>query len=250
MKFRLLLAASALPFSMIATAAHAQEQSPASEPSKPDEAAAEEESSGPFEIDAEVGVATDYRFRGISLSGKDAEVTGELSISHESGFYGTAWVSNVDLDDGVGDELEIDLSAGWSKDVGPINIDAGAVYYLYPKNGDFNYVELYASAGYAIGEGEIRVGFAYAPSQDNLGNQSNRYYYISGEMPIGKSPVSLHGRFGIEDGAFADNKKDWLIGTNIDLGGGFSATFDYVDTSHAFTPLGNSTLVGRVAFSF
>ena len=245
----MLAAAAVLPFSMIATAAQAQDQAATAEAPTAD-ASAEEEASGPWEIDAEVGVHSDYRFRGISLSGKDPEVTGELSISHESGFYGVAWASNVDLDDGKGDELEVDLTLGWSGDAGPINFDLGGIYYLYPGNSDFNYFELYASAGYAIGDGEIRAGFAFAPSQDNLGNTSNRYWFISGEMPIKDTPISVHGSFGIEDGAFADKKKDWLIGVSLDLGKGFTATLDYVDTSRAFTSLGKATVVGRLAFAF
>lgn len=248
MKLRLLAAAAVLPFSMIATAAQAQDQA-ATEASAADEAS-DDEASGPWEIDAEVGVHSDYRFRGISLSGKDPELTGELSVSHESGFYGVAWVSNVDLDDGKADEGELDLSLGWSGDAGPINFDVGGVYYLYPGNSDFNYFELYASAGYAIGDGEVRAGVAFAPSQDNIGNTSNRYYFVSGEMPIKDSPVTVHASFGIEDGAFADKKRDWLIGADIDLGKGFTATLDYVDTARAFTPLGKATFVGRLTFGF
>lgn len=249
MKFRLLAAAAVLPLSMIATGAHAQDAAPASQPQAV-EAADAEESTGPWEIDAEVGVHTDYRFRGISLSGKDPEVTGELSIGHESGFYGVAWVSNVDLDDGEADEAELDLSLGWSGDAGPINVDIGGVYYLYPGNSDFNYFELYASAGYAIGDGEIRAGVAFAPSQDNIGNTSNRYYYLSGEMPIKDSPVTLHASVGLEDGAFGDKKRDWLIGADLDLGKGFTATLDYVDTDRAFSSLGSPTFVGRLTFGF
>lgn len=250
MKIRLLAAAAALPFAMIATAAHAQDAAPASEPQSVDAAAAEDEPPATWELDAEVGLHSDYRFRGISLSGKDPEVTGELSISHKSGFYGVAWVSNVDLDDGKADEAEVDLSLGWSGDAGPVNLDVGGVYYLYPGNSDFNYFELYASAGYAIGEGEIRAGFAFAPSQDNIGNTSNRYYYVSGEMPIKDSPVTVHASFGIEDGAFADRKRDWLVGADIDIGAGFTATLDYVDTARSFTPLGKATFVARLTKAF
>lgn len=251
MKIRIGMAALALPFAMIATAAHAQDApAEATAADAAADAAAEEEASGPWEIDGEVGLHSDYRFRGISLSGKDPEVTAELSISHESGFYGVAWASNVDLDDGDGDEAELDLSVGWSNDVGPVNLDVGAVYYLYPGNGDFNYFELYASAGYAIGEGEIRAGFAFAPSQDNIGNVSNRYWFASFDMPIGKTPISVHGTFGIEDGAFADRKKDWLIGASYDLGSGFTGTLDYVDTARAFSSLGKATVVARLTKSF
>ncbi|MFN4113709.1 MAG: TorF family putative porin [Sphingomonadaceae bacterium] len=232
---RTLIAMAALPLLFVSSGAFAQE--------------AEEAPAGAWEIDAEVGVHSDYRFRGISLSSKDPQVTAEVSVSHESGFYAGVWASNVALNTGA-DDVELDLFAGYAADLEGVSLDVGAVYYLYPGNSDSNYVEFLASVGIAVGPGTITVGAAYAPSQDNIGNQDNVYFYISGEMPIGETPLSLHGTFGIEDGAFGDNKRDWLIGASYDLGSGVTATVDYVDTARAFSPLGNATVVGRLTFAF
>ena len=204
---------------------------------------------GPFEIDAEVGVHTDYRFRGISLSDKDPEVTAELSVSHESGLYAGVWASNVALD-GKADDVELDLYAGFSPDVGAVGFDIGAVYYLYPGNSDFNYAELLASASTSLGPAEVTAGIAYAPSQDALGDEDNTYIYVSADVGIPATALSVHGTFGIEDGAFADNKKDWLIGVSYELPFGLTATVDYVDTARSFTPLGDATVVGRLSYAF
>ncbi|KPL68320.1 hypothetical protein SZ64_09420 [Erythrobacter sp. SG61-1L] len=209
----------------------------------------EEESSGAWEVDAGIAALTDYRFRGISLSGNDPEVTAELTVSHESGFYAGTWLSNVDLDDGA-DDLEVDLSAGFATDLGGASIDIGAIYYLYPGNDDFNYIEFTGSIGTTIGPADITVGVAYAPSQDALGNVDNTYVYISGEVPIEGTPLSLHGTFGYENGGFADNKKDWLVGASFDMGAGFTATLDYVDTAHSLTSLGDATAVFSISKSF
>lgn len=233
---RRILALAAMPLMIISAPAMAQD-------------ADEDESAGPIEIDAEIGFNSDYRFRGISLSSKDPEVTAEISISHESGLYAGVWASNVAIEDGA-DDLELDVYAGYATDVGGASLDVGAVYYLYPGNGDYNYVELLASVGFEAGPATITFGAAYAPSQDNIGGQDNTYVYVSGDLPVGDSPLSVHGTFGIEDGAFGDSKKDWLFGVTYDLGGGLSATVDYVDTSRAFTPLGDATVVGRLAFVF
>jgi uncharacterized protein (TIGR02001 family) len=239
MKLKTLLAAAALPLLALPTAAYAQ-----------DEAAAEEEA-GPIEIDFEVAALSDYRFRGVSLSGKDPEVTAEIAVSHESGFYGAVWVSNVDSNfGGKGDEIEVDLTAGFSKDIGPINLDVGAIYYLYPNENGFDYVELYGGVTVPVGSASVTVGVNYAPSQDSLGNTDNTYVYISGELPIKDTPVSFHGTFGYEDGAFADKKRDWLFGIGYDLGGGFSASLDYVDTHRSFTNLGDATGVFSITKSF
>ena len=239
MRIRQILAAAAIaaPFAAIPTTALAQ-----------DEAA--EEAAGPIEISAEVGVATDYRFRGLSLSGHQPELTAQISVEHESGLYATAWVSNVDLGLGDADDLEMDWTAGFSKDVGNLNFDVGAIYYTYLKHSDLNYIEGYGSVGTKVGPADVRVGVAYAPKQDNLGGQDNTYVYVSGELPIGSSPFSLHGTFGYENGAFADHKKDWILGTTVDLGGGLNVSADYVDTAHDVTGLGGPTAVVSLKYGF
>lgn len=233
---RKILAVAAVPLVLASTSAFAQD-------------AEAEEATGAWEIDGEVGVFSDYRFRGISLSAEDPQVTGELSVSHESGFYVGTWVSNVALEDDA-DDVEIDLYAGFAKDIGDISLDVGAVYYLYPDGDDLDYVELLASVGTAVGPGTVTLGVAYAPSQDNLGNEDNTYLYISGDMPIGETPLSVHGTFGIENGAFADAKRDWLLGVSYDIGSGFTATVDYVDTARAYTELGDATVVASLTFAF
>jgi uncharacterized protein (TIGR02001 family) len=238
MSIRTLLAAAALPLLALPTTAWAQ-----------DEAA--EEEAGPVEIDFEVAAFSDYRFRGVSLSGKDPEVTAEMAISHESGLYGAVWVSNVDSNfGGKADEVEVDLTAGFSKDIGPINLDVGGIYYLYPNENGFDYIELYGGITVPVGAASVTVGANWAPSQDSLGNTDNTYVYISGDLPIKDTPVSVHASFGYEDGAFADKKRDWSIGASYDIGGGFSATLDYVDTHRAFTNLGDATAVFSIAKAF
>ncbi len=233
-RHRLALAGITAALLAIPTAAHAGE--PAA-------------SSGPWSIDGEVGVFSDYRFRGLSLSGKDPEVTAELSVSHESGFYAKAWGSNVDLGNGA-DDVEVDLSAGWSKELGGANLDVGAIYYTYPGNGSLSYVELYSSLGFPVGPATITIGAAYAPKQNHIGGSDNTYAYISGELPIKDTPLSLHGTFGYEDGAFATGKRDWAIGASYDLGSGFTAGLDYVDTAHSLSPMGKATVVASLKKSF
>lgn len=202
-----------------------------------------------WEVDGEIGLLSDYRFRGVSLSGEDPEVTAELSVAHESGFYAGTWLSNVDLGSGA-DDLEVDLYAGYATDLGGVTMDVGAIYYLYPGNGSFDYVEFTGSLGTQIGAAEMSVGVAYAPSQGALGNTDNTYVFISGDLPLGDSPLSLHGTFGYEDGAFATNKKDWLLGVSYDVGAGFTLTADYVDTAHGPVATGDATAVFSITKSF
>lgn len=239
MKLKTLLAAAAiaLPMAAFPAIAHAEEEEA-------------EEASGPIDISGEVGLATDYRFRGLSLSNSNPQLFASLSVEHESGLYASAWASNVALADGRADHLEVDWTAGYSKDVGAMNVDVGAIYYSYIGNSDLNYFEFYGSVGTAVGPGEVRVGVAYSPKQDNIGGTDNTYVYISGDMPLGKGPFSVHGTFGYENGAFGDHKKDWLVGASVDLGNGASLSADYVDTARDLTGLGGPTGVVSLKVGF
>ncbi|MFM5950837.1 MAG: TorF family putative porin [Novosphingobium sp.] len=240
MKITHLLAAATLvlPLAAIPAIAHAQE------------AAAEEEATPTWDLEGEIGVLSDYRFRGISLSGKDPEATLSVGVTHESGFYASAWASNADLGTGKADDLEVDWTVGFSKDVGNVNLDVGGIYYSYLDNSGFNYFEVYGAVGTKVGPADMKVGVAYAPKQDNLGGNDNTYVYISGEAPLGKGPVSVHGTFGFENGAFADHKKDWLLGLSVDLGSGLTGSVDYVDTAHSLTTAGDATVVASLKFGF
>lgn len=128
MKFDRLIALLSAPLALAAlpVAAHAQD------------AAAESEATPAWDLSGEVGVLTDYRFRGLSLSGKSPEVTASASLAHQSGFYASVWASNVELGSGKADDLEADWTVGFSKDVGKINLDVGGVYYSYLGNKDLN----------------------------------------------------------------------------------------------------------------
>lgn len=237
MNIRMILAAAALPLAALPTTAWADE-------------AAEEEATGPFDISGEVGLLSDYRFRGISLTGKDPEVTASLTVSHESGFYATAWASNIDLSSGTADNLEMDWIVGFTKDAGPVTLDVGAAYYTYLNYSGYNYYEFYGSVGTKVGPADVKVGVAYAPAQSNIGGSDNTYVYISGELPLGESPVSLHGTFGYENGAFGSHKKDWVLGASVDLGSGFTASADYVDTARSFSTNGDPTVVASLKWGF
>lgn len=239
MKLKTLLAAAAiaLPMAAFPVVAHAQDEEAA-------------EASGPIDISGEIGLSTDYRFRGLSLSNSNPELTASITVEHESGLYASAWASNVALADGQADHLEVDWTAGYSKDIGNMNVDGGVIYYSYLNNSNLNYFEFFGSVGTKVGPGEVRVGAAYAPKQDNIGSTDNTYVYISGDMPLGKGPFSVHGTFGYENGAFGTHKKDWLLGGSVDLGNGATLSADYVDTARDTTGLGGPTGVVSLKWGF
>lgn len=87
----------------------------------------------PHTFTGNVGLFSEYRFRGISQTFKQPAIQGGFDYSHESGFYLGNWNSNVS--DGAGfpaGNIEMDFYGGWKKTWGDWGLDLGAIYYYYP----------------------------------------------------------------------------------------------------------------------
>jgi uncharacterized protein (TIGR02001 family) len=207
---------------------------------------AEQEESGPITVSGGVTVVSDYRFRGVSLSDKDFAVQPTLTITHESGLYAGFWGSNV-ADNG-GDDVEIDLYAGFGGGEA-VTYDIGATYYLYPGASDINYVEFIGKVGTTVGPAEIGATVAYAPNQNNIGDEDN--FYIGSNLGVGipTTPITLVATLGLEDGAFGDNKIDWSLGATAEVKG-FTVGASYVDTNRFNGGLGEAGVVFSLGYSF
>jgi uncharacterized protein (TIGR02001 family) len=200
-------------------------------------------------VDASIEVVSDYRFRGISLSDFDPAVQPSLTVTHSSGFYANAWGSNIA--DYGGANVEADLTVGWSGAVGEgTSVDVYAMYYLYPEASGLNYAEFGVFLSQAVGEGSITAELSYAPAQEGTGSLENVYLGVSGEIPLGNTPLLLRGSFGYENGAFGDNKLDWLVGAEYDLGKGFAAGVSYLDSYRSALREGRAGVVANLRFEF
>jgi uncharacterized protein (TIGR02001 family) len=214
-----------------------------------DQAKEEEEPSGPFELEIELTGVSDYRFRGISLSDKGPAIQPGITLSHESGLYGSVWASNIAENDGA--NLEIDYIAGFAPTIGPVDLDLNATYYSYPGAKNLNYWEFIGNISHSIGDASIGFTFAYTPKQDTTIPSRGLYFALQGELPIKDTPLTLTGSFGLEDNPFYDWKKDWSVGVNVDAGHGFTLGAAYVDTSHTFhDPLGDPKIVFTLSKAF
>ncbi len=211
--------------------------------------AAEEEAEGPpdpLSIDFTLAAYSDYRFRGLTLSDKDFSIQPTLTATLASGFYASIFASNIA--ENPGDDIEIDLIAGFSKDIGKVNAGINATYYVYPGFSSINYVEFIGTLGTEVGPGEVGLTLGYSPKQDNIGDQDNVYVALNGSVPIKGTPFSLTGSVGYEDGAFGDKKKDWLLGVTADVAG-FTLGASYIDTKRG-GPLGDATAVFSISKDF
>jgi uncharacterized protein (TIGR02001 family) len=205
---------------------------------------------GTWKLSGEIGVVSDYQYRGYSLSGGDWALQGGLTVNAPSGFYATVWSSMIEEygigADGDGAKAEVDVSLGRAFSAGGIDWDASFQYYGYPDGTDVDFYETILTASRTTGAFTATVGVEYAPSQDNLGGDDNSYFFLGGDYAPEHWPVSLSARIGHEDGAFADGKLDWSVGA--------ARTFGPVTVNLLWTdsdgPGAGGTLSGGIVASF
>ena len=171
---------------------------------------------GDVTITGSVGGVSDYRFRGISQTNEDFAVQGSININHASGLYAGAWASNVDF----ANSSEVDLYAGYTRDLGGVTVDGGVYWYMYPGTVSTDYAEVYASVKGALGPATAKLGVNYAPKQDAIGDEDNFYLYGDLSAAIPSTPITLRAHLGrsIGDSAltfFGDDYWDYSVGADL-----------------------------------
>jgi len=130
------------------------------------------------EISANIGVTSNYIWRGVTQTNDGAAIQGGIDYAHESGFYAGTWASNVEWVNGE----ELDLYAGFAGEVEGFGYDVGAIYYMYPSDGtDSDFTEIYGSVSF----GPATAGLAYTIDKEATSTDVNDlYYYLSAGTDI------------------------------------------------------------------
>jgi uncharacterized protein (TIGR02001 family) len=105
------------------------------------------------EVSANIGVTSNYLWRGVSQSGDSASVSGGLDYSDESGFYAGTWLGSLGEDSGA----EADFYLGFGGESGDFGYDVGYIYYNYSELDDSDFGELYFNGSF----GALGFGVAY-----------------------------------------------------------------------------------------
>jgi len=110
------------------------------------------QASSPHSVSGNMGIFSDYRFRGISQTFDQPAIQGGIDYSHSSGFYVGTWASNVSGNIYTDGTIEMDVYGGFKFPLGPVTLDVGALQYLYPgaETGGVKYdtLEAYLGAGW------------------------------------------------------------------------------------------------------
>jgi uncharacterized protein (TIGR02001 family) len=155
------------------------------------------------EVTGNLGLTSDYRFRGISQSQNAPAVQGGVDYSHSSGLYVGNWNSSVSSQvytNGAG--VESDLYAGYKKEVYKgIGIDIGTYNYFYPRSttagtgSNFDTYEAYAGLNYTD---LISVKYSETLGKGYFGTanaQGTQYFQADATIPtvlINKLSVVAH----------------------------------------------------------
>ena len=121
---------------------------------------------------AGVALTSDYRFRGISQSDRDAAIQGWVQYDHASGFFGNIWASSIDFQDQAtyDSNVEVDLTAGYNHSFSDTTSGTiKGVYYWYPDADapagfpDYDYFELIGSLSHDFGKASVSGEIAWSP---------------------------------------------------------------------------------------
>lgn len=174
-----------------------------------------------------IGVVSDYRFRGISYTNRDPALQGGIDIAFRSGFFVGTWASNIA--DYGGSNVEVDLYGGYGGEVAGIAYTASALTYLYPGGTDVNYVELQSTLAKTIGPVTTTITLAYTPDQWNT-TRDNFYAGLGADVALGDLPMTASFSIGRENGSY-DEKWDWSAGLSYTLDK-FEISASYVDSNY------------------
>jgi uncharacterized protein (TIGR02001 family) len=204
----------------------------------------------PHTLTGNVGLYSQYIFRGLTQTNREPAIQGGFDYAHSSGFYAGTWASNVSwLRDSAaytaGGSGEFDFYGGYKGAFGKSDFtyDLGALYYWYPGDPAAGFVkantlEIYAGLGWKWLTGKL----SYAVSDDVFGfaDADGSYYLdLTATVPIAKTGLNFVAHWGMQEfrgGTFNNDLcsyKDWKLGLTYALPKDFTIGFFYTDTSNA-----------------
>ncbi len=189
----------------------------------------------PHTFTGNVGITTDYIFRGISQSQQKPAIQGGFDYSHSSGVYLGTWASNVawvrDTGFKTNSSLELDIYGGYKWGFAPdMTLDLGALAYIYPGNKvagapDTDSTEIYAGLSWKF----VTLKYNHTVSKNLFGwvspmgqkSKGSGYLDLSVNYEVAEG-LTLNGHVGRQKikNFSAASYTDWKLGLTKDVGFG------------------------------
>lgn len=213
--------------------------------SLPFAAQAEEAPAPAYTITSNIGVFSQYIFRGISYTQENPAVQGGFDFAHESGAYLGIWGTNVSdlaLSNATG---EIDVYGGFAKTYGDWTFDVGFLQFIFPggkydpSGESLNTLELNAAVTWKF----IQLKYSHAVT-DYFGfndktfglgrGDSDGSHYLEANANYEFLPtwqLNLHVGHQKVKNYEEYNFTDWKVGVTKSFDGGWQAAVAYIDTN-------------------
>jgi len=190
-----------------------------------------------YTLSANVGLFSDYRFRGLSQTGTKPALQGGFDFAHKSGLYAGNWNSSINWVEeggyttGNSSGLESDFYVGYKTELGGIGVDVGNLFYYFAGEGVDSLVdtnEIYLGLSY--GPFSLKTSYTTSSGYFSTAGKGTIYYNLSASFPVSET-VALKASYGYTGGKedMADFKgTDYSVGVAIDLGDGWGLGLSYV----------------------
>ena len=202
-----------------------------------------------YTLSYNVGVVTDYRYRGISQSRLKPALQGGIDFAHKSGFYLGTWASTIKWikDAGGGASVEWDVYGGYKGTAGDFGYDVGVLTYQYPSH-DLAVspvtTEIYGAGTW--GPATLKYSHAVTNLFGFADSKNSNYLDLTANFDLGSGwSIAPHiGHQKVKNFSPA-SYTDYSVTVGKDFGNGFSASAALVGTDADdlvyFTPAGKFT---------
>jgi uncharacterized protein (TIGR02001 family) len=204
------------------------------------------------EVTYNVGVVSQYRYRGLAQTKGDAALQGGVDYANANGFYAGAWGSTIKwIKDAIQDQgapqakgpVELDIYGGYKFEAAGVAYDVGYLRYEYvgntykdasTANVNANTDEVYGAATYGVAT--LKYSHAFSDLFGYKDSKGSTYWDLSATFDLGNgySLVPHVGRQTVKNYSNV-TYNDVALTLNKDLGDGLSASVAAIATN------GNST---------
>lgn len=191
-----------------------------------------------------VGVVSEYRYRGLAQTKGDPALQGGIDYAHASGFYLGAWGSSIKWikDSGTAaiatkGPVELDLYGGYKFEAAGAGFDVGYLRYQYLSNTlkdnaafvDPNTDEAYGAV--TVGPATLKYSYAFSNLFGNPDSKGSTYWDLSATFDLGNgfSVVPHAGRQTVKNNL--NSYTDVALTLNKDFGEGWVASLSAISTN-------------------